>query len=527
MRRSLVAAALAAAGLATAIAIAGPPPAEGVRVKVFGPDDIEVPGAEVYLSEANGWKLAGTTGPDGTLILPGIAADGKRRLAASFEWKRLTSRELAALDGPSISGDTATLRVPFALHVTPEFVDGQTGAPVPGVTWRPPLVSAHSAPRTGPAVLPYGFGGALYFGMTVDVPKGWLAYEPVGSDDLKYADGYTNWIAPGVGRARVVYPLRRQALVRVSFATKDGREQPIDRLVWRFSPDGAPTELRGDWRGVPRSAPSTIGGIPWFPGAEIELRVAGETRESEPREFGGIARVVLGPTPDETVSVQVQAREGLDTSYARASETEPKRPGYFYSRPESGGVIEAHVVRLNGKAVPKLDLRVASKETRFLEGTKQRVPKWQFELPIAAGGTGTAADVAPGEYTVSYDWSGLLPMDPKRVVVKEHETSVVTLTEPLGCALDVRIADSAGEPLPFARVKIDGPIGGMVIDVEDDVQRLDPFVGADGRRTYRGVMPGDLLVNATWGPRTGVARVKLKDGEGGAVTVTLVDPKDD
>ncbi len=89
------------------------------------------------------------------------------------------------------------------------------------------------------------------------------------------------------------------------------------------------------------------------------------------------------------------------------------------------------------------------------------------------------------------------------------ETSVV-LQEPYGANLHVLVTDEAGRSRPSARVEVEGA---RVFDVADGVQRVDPFTGPDGRRTFARVEPGTWSVVARWGSRTGSVPVTLADGE--------------
>jgi hypothetical protein len=89
-------------------------------------------------------------------------------------------------------------------------------------------------------------------------------------------------------------------------------------------------------------------------------------------------------------------------------------------------------------------------------------------------------------------------------------------------SLAVEVVDPDGRPVPFATVYLHLPSWRGLFDVDDvGVQRLDPFTDLHGRRTFRGLPPGDTRVVALWGPLSGHADVDVQDGAAATLRIRL------
>jgi hypothetical protein len=109
-----------------------------------------------------------------------------------------------------------------------------------------------------------------------------------------------------------------------------------------------------------------------------------------------------------------------------------------------------------------------------------------------------------------------------RVVIPTDAIADVDVHELTGGTLDVRVVDADGRPVPCASLAFGRADRRFAWDLDDaGVQRLDPLVGADGRRVFAHVPPGTIHVRAAVGTREGRSQVEVTDRGTHVVTVTL------
>lgn len=97
-------------------------------------------------------------------------------------------------------------------------------------------------------------------------------------------------------------------------------------------------------------------------------------------------------------------------------------------------------------------------------------------------------------------------------IVKAGETTQAVLRGTVGGRLALRVQDEEGRALPFARVRIEQPSGLAHADVEDGVQRVDSFVGGNGRRLFRCVEAGSVKVHVEYAGTSAVFNVSIHEG---------------
>jgi len=137
--------------------------------------------------------------------------------------------------------------------------------------------------------------------------------------------------------------------------------------------------------------------------------------------------------------------------------------------------------------------------------------------PAGADGVVRFENLTPGQHAVQVWGAGVprnVPFD-----VPPSQTGTFDVRGTVGGTIDVEVLDADGRPLPFARLAMEHPSGQLWVDLDGStpkgaevVQRIDPYVGADGRRRLHGVEPGLVTVRATFGTRSAFVRVQVLDG---------------
>ena len=515
----------ATAGLAWILAIGGGSDATaapgGIRVRVVGPGDLKVPGAEVLIQEGSKWRVAGRTGVDGSLFVPKVVAGGALRVAARFEdpdpegGRSGHGPKEDAPEGVPASTPEVVVRVTRAANLTLRFVDARSRVVIRDLKWQfgSGVLAAHTR------VVPIGFGDRVLGRCRVEIPPGWLA-DDMGEAD-RTAEGIPSGsprVAPDVRDVHVAYPLRREAAVRVFVNSASGDALPIDHAFWRLA-------STSEWTRVPsleQAAAMSSGdgslalpGVAWFEGSSVEVAAFGKDHT------GGTLRVPFEASPELPITVRVIAAKGMrDPDFLLRGDPRP-RPVIGIG----GGVWTTEVgvrVRRSDRSPAVNALVYVESSERLGPGSDAEWPKWVAEGRTGYDGSTNLTPLGKGEYRL-FPVPGLVPFGATFRLAPGGSDLQLSLQEPMGATLDLVVADSLGRPVPCARVRFDGPAGTWAIDADHGTQRLDPFVDENGTRTFRGLEPGAMTVTAVCGSRKGRAQVELQDGARASLTLKLDD----
>ena len=90
-----------------------------------------------------------------------------------------------------------------------------------------------------------------------------------------------------------------------------------------------------------------------------------------------------------------------------------------------------------------------------------------------------------------------------------------------GGEVELLVVDELDRPLPYATFAVTQPSGFPWADLDGDVQRIDPYTDARGRRTLRALEPGRVKILASFGSRSAEAEVEVEAGESQRVRIVL------
>jgi hypothetical protein len=136
-----------------------------------------------------------------------------------------------------------------------------------------------------------------------------------------------------------------------------------------------------------------------------------------------------------------------------------------------------------------------------------------------AEGWATLSDVAPDWITLLVDGAGAAATRVAQVTA--GETTEVEIRTSDGGSLEVEVVDARGRALPYAALAVTQPSGLAWMDVDGDVQRIDPYTDVRGKRTLRTVEPGPVKVKATYGSRTAEVEVEAVEDRTARVRIVL------
>ena len=332
-------------------------------------------------------------------------------------------------------------------------------------------------------------------GISVQPPEGRLAWDEA------------TWrvqISPYAKRLEVYYPLRREVGVSVTV----------------LEPDGSPTlkpevyDVRAAGRNITASRRASDGlgrlritGVPFLPGEALTVRA---------RRRGGYAHA--------TVTARIPAEAGVDLFLEVTLPPEPQNAlgigggagGSFRGRGGSRNLITSggSHVRPKGAVV----VLVRRRDGTPAQGARVYLGKRETRTDLK--GRAHFPRVHPGEYAVRVKQVGLLPLSGKVTVRGEAQARLV-LREGPGGRLEVCVVDDEGRPLAYARLQVKTASGQPWIDLQDGVQRVDPFTDHEGRRVLHGIEPGTISILATWGSRKRRVQVPAEPGQSRPVEIVL------
>ena len=484
-----------------------------------------VAGAALLL-RSRGSVREGSAGVGRTVAGPeaGALAAAPQRQAPSSHPKEPTARQDAEepeiLDPSDRPSDWSDSIVTARLRVT--CVDAATGRPL-DVRWRLRAPSQGSWPpghplpgedkasdprsitddrhrRPGDAAAVGIWEARAVIRLELDVPQGFVDWEE---------GPYDATVAAGVGDLRVIVPLHRALGLDVSVLGPDGAPAEGARL----------SDVRIAGRELPfPEAPADaqgrihLAGVPFLPGERLTAAVewrAREAREPEPpppseRSDGPSAALQTIVPGDSSQPWAVVVRlAGPTRAVGDHNETDNDLPTEeeivdVAVPPESRtGTVSARALGWDGRALS--DARVWCS-----------APSGALQHVTAADGGAEFRLVPIGERSLRMEAPGRFAAV-GRVAVAADATATVVLREPDGGRIDVLVVDAAGDPRPFARIRLASTTGSPALDVAGVVQRVDPFTDETGRRSFHRVPPGLASVEATWGSARASTSLTVRD----------------
>ena len=455
----------------------------GVRVRVLGVSGAPMP---CLCAEAR-WPVAGsergeeahgTTGEDGWVELATVPRDGSARVGVRRESQCSCRCAMAHV----VTGPELTIRLDHGLPATLHVVDAESGVGVEEVSAR----WGDGAARA--AFLRPGRLERIHVSIGTH-PPGYVAW-----DEASWVEGIGLWTQA----LTAVYPLRREAEVSVTVCDHAGHlevEAHLDRITVasREAMDPRATVLgpgRFRLRGVPflRGEPLTVHAT-----APYLLRPLAQTLPLPNHPADRTEMEIVLPAPGSQRPEEDSGGFGRRGPCRRA--LAPESPGC--------GALDLHVLRHDGSP--------ASHASVFV-GRRQ--------LTLDEDGRVSVNDLPLGTCCVRTSTIGLLPMEHGLELVK-GETVQLELQESAGGAIDLRVTDVHGKPLPFATLSVKMPSGSLWVDEQDGVQRVDPFTDRLGRRRIQRVETGRVEVRARWGSRVGTTAVEVEEGRAHDVTLVV------
>jgi len=179
--------------------------------------------------------------------------------------------------------------------------------------------------------------------------------------------------------------------------------------------------------------------------------------------------------------------------------------GAFGGRGSRRSTGEAHVVVLRRDGSPASNVRVQA---------------GRRSVTTDADGCARFTSLPVGEHEVVVHAIGLLPLGGV-VRVQEDAVARLELQEPEGGAVDVRVVDVQGDPLPFATLYVRTPSKGAWVDEHDGRQRIDPYTDHLGRRRLEPLEVGRVVLHVRWGGLRAQEAVEVRAGRLASVTIVL------
>jgi len=420
---------------------------------------------------------------------PGVPQRGRPKLLPRFG---LEGR------GVPIRGERVRFHASAGVRLQVQAVEAETGRPVPRA--RVSINDAHGASADaarGSALLvwPVEEKNSLLF--SVEAPDGRLAWD---------VRTWAVQISPYAKSLKAYYPLRREVGVSLTVLEPDRRPTPKP-VVFDVRAAGrliTATRCASDGYGRLR-----ITGVPFLPGETLSLKA---------RRDGGVVQAGVTDRIPADADAELDLEITLPPEPANASLIGiggSAGTGAFRGR---GGSRD---LGFSGRhARPKGSVVVIVRRRNASPAQGARVYLGDREARTDLNGRAHFARVHPGEYAVRVQQVGLLPLSGK-VIVRGEEQARLVLREGAGGRLEVQVVDDEGRPLTYARLQVKTASGQPWIDLQDGVQRVDPFTDHEGRRVLHGIEPGAVSIVATWGSRKTQVQVQADSGQGRPVEIVL------
>lgn len=162
--------------------------------------------------------------------------------------------------------------------------------------------------------------------------------------------------------------------------------------------------------------------------------------------------------------------------------------------PGGPGQLEVRYVDREGRAIPRARISVGSP---YALTDEEGWARW--------------SSFAVGEYEIQAQGAGHVPTTRTVRVEAGRTTRVVLTASPRGW-MDLYVLGPDGDPLPHAVFDVYLPSRLPWIDLQDGVQRLDPFTDERGHRHLDRLEPGKVTLDVLHGPYA--RRIEIDIGEG-------------
>ncbi len=502
-----------------------PPRRHGIEIVLLDREDRPIAGQLVEVRPGKaGDNPTSRTDEEGVAYFPNETPKTCSRAYARADAPRGTSTELWWVTDVPIEGVRTEARcqkgVPFELQI----VDGVTGAPVPAARWGTGYIEELGTRRlvgNTACAIPgdplSGSGWPAWFGFYVEVPKGYVAWDP---------QVIRCRVPSGATRLHATYALRREVHVVVSLG--DQLEHPIKgRVQFQLRCAGRP------WKPVQVQVLGEnsfrVRGLPFLPSEPFVLRAAdtagqeGTAAGRIPVKSGQTLRLAMTSFGDEHVDLIIMediefdgpAGGGIGHNHGRVTRPEPPR-----------GTLTVLCLLADGS--PARSVQVYAKGPEW-EGTKNGASvRGSYSLWAQADSSGRVAwaDAPVGEWELTFTaWNPAKTV----AVVREDATTDVTIREPTGGELRIQAVTPDNHPLPFCTIavrhKTKRGLGLRPLPDHDGLVRVDAYTDHLGTRTLQRLAPRTYQVTVRFGSREETVSAELGDREVTPLVVVLDPPE--
>ena len=225
-----------------------------------------------------------------------------------------------------------------------------------------------------------------------------------------------------------------------------------------------------------------VHGVPFVPDATVEVE---NTRWISKDVW---ASTTFGTDPEAEEAMQLRDRPDVVPMYEDESYPIPRwaeRPDVFGAQDDPRGTFRL-IESDGGKSrAPLVELRVQRPDGKPAIGANVRL---QGKNLIADSvGRVVFTDVPPGEHVV--DILGAGPSWQARLSIEAVSRQIHHTRLPVPGTIDLQVVNRARNPLPYADVTVWQSSGLRWFDMKENEQRVDPYVGPDGRRRLHNVEP--------------------------------------
>lgn len=416
------------------------------------------------------------------------------------------------------------------LRVTVEVVDATTGRAVPGARWtsralpKPPTPpsprdAADGAPAEVESVPPSFENGAS----AVLAPQGFdvsdlrldLCHVPTGWCDVGLDAGDLR-VSRYASAVSVVWPVVPEADVVLEF-TVGGAAPP----AWmEFGDVWVSATVAGERHSV--SSEPVVGGVrvhgvPALRGAPVRLEV-NVWADDGGRQ--GAVEGEIGSDPSRPLRLTIDLPEAAseELAFSGRGSCGGCRCGRAIRRLRrwtgATGSVVATVTRRDGR--PASDASVVATPT----GGDADARRGAWSARVGADGAWRLDGLPVGAYALRLHEAGLVWSETPFEVVAGAPTTVALVEAP-AASIDVLVVHEDGMPACGAVLEVTPSAGTWVELGDDDVLRVAPHAGADGRRHVTGLPSGATTVRATYAGRRVEATVDVATGATERLTLTV------
>lgn len=504
----------------------------GVRVELRATgsgETLVVPAASEQVTDEAGRAVFGEDGPyNGSRWITATARGGPVRLdGAAFliRLQTLADGRIAyvpakpdadtstgqALGGGPVLGPDLRVTIARALPLEVDVREAPEGRSV-RAHWQATPRLEWAEETADHATIPVDADGGAQVSLSVTAPRG---------DVAPPRTTWSVWVHPASRRLAAVMPVRAEAEIT---ALCPREILPFHDEDWNLD-----VSIGGEL--VPRATAHVgsegrvrIRGVPHLPGEKVTLGgtiaerwvVSGET--------------VLTDDPLAPLEVEMTAMPLPPAGLGTLS----LEPGSFtFTLDNQGLVILTQSLRasLVAPSPPDASTGTLRVRVRLPSGAPAAGALVETDSPNGAGvtaitdleGRAVLPGVAQGTHAVRVNGAGATTTAP--ATVEAGHTTEVEVSTAEGGTIEVAVVDSRGHPLPYATLTITQPSGLPWLDLEGELQRIDPYTDELGHRTLRRVESDLVKVKATFGSRSAEATVTVVEGRTSELRLVLRPPE--